>query len=127
VDLSSFRQQFCRLADERAKLEKVFLGRSGMVRGSYITRYMTCGTPGCRCMTEGKKHGPYTYLSFRAGGRTRLVPVPREDRKKVKSLAENYKEFSEARRRWVKVNRAMLDLVGKMEGLRLKEHPGDGK
>lgn len=125
--MSLLRQQFCRMRDERARLEKVFLGRSGMVKGSYITRYMTCGDPKCRCMTEGKKHGPYTYLSFRARGRTKLVPVPREDREKVKGLTENYKRFSEARRRWVKVNRGMLDLVEKMEGLRLKGYPGDGE
>jgi hypothetical protein len=42
-----------------------------VLMGSLVTQSRRCGKPGCRC-TEGAEHGPYTYLSARVGGGTRL-------------------------------------------------------
>jgi hypothetical protein len=46
-----------------------------VLTGSLVSQSRRCGKPGCRC-TEGEEHGPYTYLSARVGGVTRLRYVP---------------------------------------------------
>ena len=46
-----------------------------VLMGSLVTQSRRCGKPSCRC-TEGEEHGPYTYLSARVGGVTRLRYVP---------------------------------------------------
>ncbi len=45
--------------------------------GSLQTQSRRCGKEGCRC-TRGELHGPYTYLSVRAGRRSRLLYIPAE-------------------------------------------------
>jgi hypothetical protein len=49
----------------------------GVLQGSLQTQSRRCGKEGCRC-TRGELHGPYTYLSVRAGRRSRLLYVPAE-------------------------------------------------
>ncbi|MGH2732374.1 MAG: DUF6788 family protein [Actinomycetota bacterium] len=49
----------------------------GVLQGSLQTQSRHCGKEGCRC-TRGELHGPYTYLSVRTGGRSRLLYVPSE-------------------------------------------------
>jgi hypothetical protein len=46
-----------------------------MLSGSLVSQTRRCGKPGCRC-ADGYGHGPYTYLSVRIGGSTRLRYVP---------------------------------------------------
>jgi hypothetical protein len=46
-----------------------------MLSGSLVSQTRRCGKPSCRC-AEGDGHGPYTYLSVRTGGNTRLRYVP---------------------------------------------------
>jgi hypothetical protein len=46
-----------------------------MLVGSLVRQSRRCGKPGCRCV-QGEEHGPYTYLSTRVGGATRLRYVP---------------------------------------------------
>lgn len=46
-----------------------------MLSGSLVSQSRRCGKAGCRC-AEGEEHGPYTYLSARVGGVTRLRYVP---------------------------------------------------
>ncbi|SRR5712692_2871410 len=49
----------------------------GVLAGSLQTQSRRCGKEGCRC-TRGELHGPYTYLSVRAGRRSRLLYIPAE-------------------------------------------------
>src|SRR6266481_3506229 len=75
VDLSqlSLRQ----LRDRRRRTARQFPDVEKMLLGSLQSQRRRCGREGCRC-TRGELHGPYTYLSVRAGGRTRLLYVPAE-------------------------------------------------
>ena len=34
-------------------------------RGTVIMEKVTCGDETCKCMREGKKHGPYKYVYYR--------------------------------------------------------------
>lgn len=61
-----------------------------ILRASLITRYTTCGKPGCKCM-RGEKHGPsYTASVTVAPGKTRQVYVRKDDVETVKAWIENY-------------------------------------
>jgi hypothetical protein len=45
--------------------------------GSLSTTYRTCGKASCACRTdESKRHGPYSHVSYREGGKTRSYNVP---------------------------------------------------
>jgi hypothetical protein len=46
-----------------------------VLAGSLVSQSRRCGKAGCRC-SGGEEHGPYTYLSARAGGVARLRYVP---------------------------------------------------
>ena len=37
--------------------------------GTVVLEKVTCGDETCKCITEGKKHGPYLYRYFREGGK----------------------------------------------------------
>ena len=38
-------------------------------QGTVVEEMVTCGDESCKCMTDGKKHGPYKYRYYREGGR----------------------------------------------------------
>jgi hypothetical protein len=44
--------------------EKDIIKASLLAMGSISKRFNTCGKVDCSCMTGGKKHGPYYYLSM---------------------------------------------------------------
>jgi hypothetical protein len=61
-----------------------------ILRASLITRYTTCGKPGCKCM-RGQKHGPSYTASVTVGaGKTRQVYVRKDDVDSVRTWIDNY-------------------------------------
>lgn len=63
---------------------------SEILRASLITRYTSCGKPGCKCM-RGQKHGPSYILSVTvAPGKTKQLYVRQEDVDTVRKQVENY-------------------------------------
>jgi hypothetical protein len=79
------------------------LGAGGeILKGSLIERFTVCGRPGCRCL-EGKKHGPYLYVSVFDGKQSRQVYVPRSLHVQV--------------RRWVRNAQRLSDAVGALSAL----------
>ena len=75
MDLSglSLRQ----LRDRRRRIARQIPDLEVLIAGSLQTQRRRCGKEGCRC-ARGELHGPYLYLSLRAGGRTRMLYVPAE-------------------------------------------------
>ncbi len=75
TDLSglSLRQ----LRDRRRRIARQIPDLEVLIAGSLQTQRRRCGKEGCRC-ARGELHGPYPYLSLRAGGRTRMLYVPAE-------------------------------------------------
>jgi hypothetical protein len=73
TDLSglSLRQ----LRDRRRRIARQIPDLEVLIAGSLQTQRRRCGKEGCRC-ARGELHGPYLYLSLRAGGRTRMLYVP---------------------------------------------------
>jgi hypothetical protein len=75
MDLSglSLRQ----LRDRRRRIARQIPGLEVLITGSLQTQRRRCGKEGCRC-ARGELHGPYLYLSLRAGRRTQMLYVPAE-------------------------------------------------
>ena len=96
MDLSglSLRQ----LRDRRRRIARQIPDLEVLIAGSLQTQRRRCGKEGCRC-ARGELHGPYLYLSLRAGGRTRMLYVPAElagqVRQAVTASAEAQNAFAE--------------------------------
>ena len=65
------------LRDRRRRIARRIPDLEAVVAGSLQDQRRRCGKEGCRC-TRGELHGPYLYLSMRAGRRTRMLYVPAE-------------------------------------------------
>ena len=65
------------LRQRRDQLAAVLPRAAAFLAGSLAGQRRRCGKEGCRC-ARGELHGPYLYLSMRAGGRTRMLYVPAE-------------------------------------------------
>ena len=63
------------LRARRASLARRLPDVETPLRGSLQSQSRRCGKVGCRC-AQGELHGPYVYLSVRAGSRSRLLYVP---------------------------------------------------
>ena len=75
------------LRARRARLARQLPDVEATVRGALQRQMRRCGKPGCRC-AEGELHGPYMYLSVRAGKRSQLLYVPAEVVEEVKRCVE---------------------------------------
>lgn len=81
---------------------------SGILRGSLIERYVTCGNPSCRC-ARGERHGPSWYLSVTLGpGRTTGSIIPEEKVDEVRSGIENYHKLKDQLEKISDINRELL-------------------
>lgn len=74
--------------DLRSRLTKL-LHSSGIIRGSLAVRERTCGKPGCRCATKGKKHTAL-YLVVSEEGKYRQIFVPKAFEERVRQWVESY-------------------------------------
>ncbi len=90
------------LAKQVARLESL------IVRGSLITRYKRCGTPGCKCQ-QGPGHGPKYYLSVsQAGGRPEMDYVPKEYSRQVRAYLQNLQKVRHLLEQICNLNRELL-------------------
>ena len=88
---------------------KEALHRLGYVRpGSLVRRFMPCGKPSCRCMSDPPSlHGPYSQWTLRIHGKTRTV-----------RLSEHQARLCEE---WIANHRKLKDIVRRMEVMSFKE------
>jgi hypothetical protein len=63
------------LRDRRRRIARRIPDLEAVIAGSLQNQRRRCGKEGCRC-ARGELHGPYLYLSLRAGRRTQMVYVP---------------------------------------------------
>jgi hypothetical protein len=69
---------------------------SELCPGTIQESWLTCGKPNCKCKKEnGKKHGPYNYLSFTGRGDKRMVTilVPKEDVSEIEKRINNFRKL----------------------------------
>jgi hypothetical protein len=81
---------------------------AGILRGSLMERYVTCGNPSCKC-ARGERHGPTWYLSVTLGpGRTTGSIVPEEKVDEVRSGIEDYHKLKDQLEKISDINRELL-------------------
>lgn len=81
---------------------------AGILRGSLMERYVTCGNPSCKC-ARGERHGPSWYLSVTLGpGRTTGSIVPAEKVDEVRSGIEDYHKLKDQLEKISDINRELL-------------------
>ena len=122
-DISRLRQRVSVLQTQRKHLEDKLLRSRAMVRGSFLELMRKCGKPGCKCQ-RGELHGPNFYLSLpKPGKRSRILPVPPDRVKTLKSLNNHYHEYQHALAEIRRLNQEIdsLLLVIREEQLRLGE------
>lgn len=127
ADISRLRQKMVLLRAQRSKLEDKVLRSRAMVRGSLLELMRKCGKPGCKC-GRGELHGPNFYLSLpQPGKRSRMLPVPRDKVKTIKSLNSHYHDFqhalTEVRRMGEEIESLLLAI--RQEQLRLGEEKAE--
>ena len=80
----------------------------GILRGSLMERYVTCGNPSCKC-ARGERHGPNWYLSVTLGpGRTTGSVIPEEKVEEVRSGIESYHKVKDQLEKISDINRELL-------------------
>ena len=88
-------QQEEQIRQQRRQIARGLGAEGEILKGSLIERFTVCSRPGCRCL-EGKKHGPYLYVSVFDGKKSRQVYVPASMHAQVRRWVRNAQRISEA-------------------------------
>lgn len=110
-----------RLQEKIEAIKKKLLTLEDMRPGSLSKQYNVCGNPSCRCKDprRPKKHGPYYYLSYTLGGRSRTEFVRKDQVKLVKKQIEAFRLFKKLTNQWAQLAwqvarlRVTMETVGK--------------
>src|SRR5262245_26801145 len=77
--------------------------------GTISETYRTCGTPGCCCHSDGPKHGPHLYVSYRGDkGKTTGYYVPQAIQAQVRESIEAWNQLQSHLRRLAELNKERL-------------------
>jgi hypothetical protein len=110
--LSKLRQQLGRDYRTLGRLLRVLQRNQPLVPGTLYLLQRKCGKANCRC-ARGERHAMWVLTRSEAG-RSRLYPVPKEQRGRVRSLTREYRLWQLARARWIKHSTAMVALMDQM-------------
>jgi hypothetical protein len=100
------------MATRKEQLIQNILACQGMLHGTIVRINSRCGKKGCRC-ERGEYHGVSHYLSYKEGGRTKMVYIPGSLVKDVENRVALFKRY------W--------DLGLKLSLMNLKEFKNKGK
>jgi len=123
--VSRWRQRISQLRKIRSLLENRLMKPKAMRVGSVVKQYTFCGKASCACHQDPqKKHGPYYYLSYKEGGKSRYKYLGKAASPGVEP-ASNYQRFQRGMAQLGKIHREIIDLLWKIgEG---KMEKGDGQ
>ena len=115
-DLSTLRRRLRALHDEMGDLTRILLGRDPLLKAYLSFTPRTCGNAGCKCR-RGQKH-PAWIVRLQEGRQVRMRSVSREVYERLKPLADSYREFRQAARRWRRLAREAETIIKDIERLR---------
>jgi hypothetical protein len=96
------------IKEERRQLIKVLTPLlKKVLRATLSEYYLTCGKKNCKCK-EGKKHGPYLYLSSSGDAKVKMHKVPKGLEDKVREGVTAYNEVWKKLCRLCEINRELL-------------------
>jgi len=117
MDISKIRKMIKDLTLERFKAEMEMLrtySRKKMLSGSVVKKYKACGKGGCKC-TKGLLHGPFYYLTFKEGKKTRMIFIKKNLWDKAIKLNDNYRKWRKLRADISKISKEILILLDEIE------------
>lgn len=92
----------------REGLTKLVPPLSEVLRGSLRERYLTCGSPTCKC-ARGDKHGPVWYLSVTLDQSHRTgCTVPADQVEQIRHWIDNYHRVRDQLEKISDINRELL-------------------
>jgi hypothetical protein len=115
-ELSRLRSALGRLLKDLRNSVEVVLARAPLVKGNVYEMARKCGKPSCVC-SRGELHRSMV-LSWSDQGKTRLLSIPAERLRELRSKSEAYLRFRRARARVSKIHKEMLLLLDRIEKLR---------
>ena len=98
--LSIIRQRLRQLCVQRTQCEQIALGTSSLTRATLLERTF-----------RPNQREPYYYLSCSAGGVSRHRYVPRREAELWRRRTDEWRRFSQAVARWVKLHREIEHLL----------------
>jgi hypothetical protein len=110
--ISSCRKKMSVLRRKRNQLERILMGRSSMVAGSFIPRRFRPEAP------------VVYYLSASIGGESRHRYIRKEEVGYWRQRAAAWKKFIQAMAAWVKTNKGIEKALRKIGRLRCEPLPG---
>jgi len=119
MDISSIRKKIYFLEQQRKKTLDFLLHPKEMVSGSIYTVYKKCGNKRCRC-AKGSLHGPFSYLSKKIDGKTKLTFIRKADEDKIVKEAENYRKYIKAMANLNRVDKKIYNNLKKIKESKTK-------
>ena len=122
MDVAQTKEALENLSGQRGAWEKEILSLGPMKGGSLVRRFTTCGNRNCVCHTEGKKHGPYYYVSTKdEHQKTRLEYVPADQVQEVRRQIDAHKRYLKLIRQIRSASAQILEMIATVEGMRMQE------
>jgi hypothetical protein len=91
------------LLNELARVTRI------MVQGGLSSTTRTCGKPQCTCHTDqARRHGPNTYFTYRADGKSQALYVPPADAAEASAAQAAWSRFWEIGCELAALNREQL-------------------
>ena len=119
--VSRWRQRISQLRQIRGRLEDQLMRPKRMRVGSVVRQYMFCGKASCACHRDSKKkHGPYYYLSYKEGGKSRYKYLGKATSPAVE-WARNYQGFQRGVAQLGKIHREIIGLLWEIGEARMGE------
>ncbi len=110
-EIEERKRRLKELEEEERKLLKELEELGGYPNGSIVVKYVKCGKEGCRRCP----HGPYYYLVWKEGGKTKWKYLGKEVPKEFRNV-KRAKEISRRLREIEKEKRELLQLDLKSGG-----------
>jgi hypothetical protein len=95
------------LQEEKKRVLEEIHSLDNAVRGSIYELKTKCGKPNCYCARTQRRHRTL-MLSFRYKGKTKLVPIKKEQIPQIKARINDYKQLKEAIDELVRINAELL-------------------
>ena len=120
-NISSLRKNIASLEAQRKKIIHYLLNACDMTSGSIYTVYKKCGNKSCKC-AKGKLHGPFKYLSKKAGGKTKLTFIRRADEADIEKMASDYRKYSNYMARLNKIDKKIYDTIAMIKKIKTSSY-----
>jgi len=95
------------LQEEKKQVLEQIHSLDNAIRGSIYELKTKCGKPNCYCATTQRRHTSL-MLSFSYKGKTKLVPIRKEQIPQIKSKLNDYKQLKAAIDELIRINAELL-------------------